>query len=99
FHAAQSILLDIIAFALWIVQAFISAAVAAGSVASNSAAGAAAATGGSLLLFCVFSLLGLGLFGLWLWGLISGFTGRYTKIPLIGDWAESWAGGPPGPVY
>jgi uncharacterized membrane protein len=83
FHAAQAILLDIVATVLYILNSAVN-----GSV-----------SGGSLLATCVFSLLGLGIFALWLWGLISGFTGRYVKIPIIGDWAERWAGGPPVPAY
>jgi uncharacterized membrane protein len=83
FHAAQAIMLDIAATVLYIVE----------SPFSNSM------SSGNLLAACVFGLLGLGLFGLWLWGLIAGFTGRYVKFPIIGDWAERWAGGPPVPAY
>jgi uncharacterized membrane protein len=44
-------------------------------------------------LACVFALVTLAFAGLWLWGLISGFSGKFTKLPLIGDLAESWSGG------
>ncbi len=42
---------------------------------------------------CVFGLVTLAFALLWLWGLILGFTGRYTKLPFIGELAETWAGG------
>ena len=29
-----------------------------------------------------------------IWGMISGFTGKTTKLPVIGDFAESLSGGP-----
>ena len=87
FHAAQAILLGIVGIVYGVLESFVSAA----ATTSTS--------GGNLLLTCIFGLLGLGLFALWLWGLIAGFTGRYVKFPIIGDWAESWAGGPPVPAY
>jgi uncharacterized membrane protein len=83
FHAAQAILLDIAATVLSILNSTINRSV----------------SGGSTLATCVFGLLGLGIFALWIWGLIAGFTGRYVKFPIIGDWAERWAGGPPVPAY
>jgi uncharacterized membrane protein len=91
FHAAQAILLGIGGVALyfiWIVLGFLSAAI-----------GITDQTGIATLAFsCIFTcipgLLALGLFGLSIWGLISGFTGKYVKMPIIGDIAERWAGGP-----
>jgi uncharacterized membrane protein len=98
FHAAQSILLGIVAFALGIVQNIIDAVLFSASTVTYNATNGAT-TGGSVvgatLLGCVFGLVYLGLFGLWLWGIISAFTGKYTKLPVIGDIAERWAGGPP----
>lgn len=87
FHAAQAILLGIVGIVYGVLESIVNAA----ATTSTS--------GGNLLLTCIFGLLGLGLFALWLWGLIAGFTGRYVKFPIIGDWAESWAGGPPVPAY
>jgi uncharacterized membrane protein len=65
-------------------------------VASSSYAAELAVSG---VFSCVFGLAYLGLIGLWLWGLISAFQGKYTKLPLIGEFAERWVGGPPTPVY
>jgi len=87
FHAAQAILLGIVGIVYGVLENIVNTA----ATASNS--------GGNLLLTCIFGLLGLGLFAFWLWGLIAGFTGRYVKFPIIGDWAERWAGGPPVPAY
>jgi uncharacterized membrane protein len=36
----------------------------------------------------------VGLIGVSLWGLVAGLTGQYVKMPIIGDIAEQWAGGP-----
>jgi hypothetical protein len=44
-------------------------------------------------LACVFALVALAFVGLWLWGTLSGFGGRYTKLPIIGELAEGWSGG------
>jgi len=48
---------------------------------------------------CIFFLLWLGLVGLQIWGIIIGFTGQYVKLPVIGQIAEQWAGGPPVAAY
>ncbi len=91
FHAAQAILLAITAVALAIVESVIGTGL-------TVAAASSAATGLTLigtLFSCVFGLAYLGVIGLWIWGMISGFTGKYTKLPIIGDIAESWAGGAP----
>src|SRR5260370_20799511 len=72
FHAAQAILLDIVAVVLYIVESIVTTALGVGAATTaNSATATAATTGGSLLAACIFGLLGLGLFGLWLWGRIS----------------------------
>src|SRR5258707_1022985 len=39
------------------------------------------------------SLLGLGVFVLWIICVINAFQGKYFKIPFIGDYAERWSGG------
>ncbi len=91
FHAAQAILLGIggvVLFFIYVVLSIISA-----SIATVDQTGIA-----TLAFTCIFSciplLLSLGLFGLSIWGLIAGFTGQYVKMPIIGDIAERWAGGP-----
>jgi uncharacterized membrane protein len=86
FHAAQSILLAIALLAAgmmrWVVFAVLD---------SFSSLTAFFFEQG---LVCVFGLIGLAFLGLWIWGLVSGFTGTYTRLPLLGAIAESWAGRP-----
>jgi len=59
---------------------------------------AAAANSSVLLgLFSVISGLGylvivVGGFVGWLLGMINAFQGKYFKLPVIGDWADKWAG-------
>jgi uncharacterized membrane protein len=40
----------------------------------------------------------LAVFAMQIWGIIAGFTGKYTKFPIVGDIAERWAGGPPNAI-
>jgi uncharacterized membrane protein len=89
FHSAQATLLSIGVVALSIAWMVLSTIVA---IATSSSYGASAVLGR------VFFLGYVGIFGLWLWGLIAGFSGKYTKLPIIGDIAESWAGGPATPA-
>ncbi len=97
FHAAQAILLAIVSIVVQIILSIISAIFSFGSTAGTSAA--VAASGMSVLFGCLSFLIGLGLFALFIWGLINGFTGKYVKFPVIGDIAEQWAGGPAMPLY
>ncbi len=91
FHAAQAILLGIGGVVLFFIVIVLGAI--SGAIASVDNTGILALA--SLCIFtCIPSLLGLGLFGLSVWGLIAGFTGQYVKMPIIGDIAERWAGGP-----
>ncbi len=91
FNAAQSILLTIswfVIIVLSIVLAITGAVITSGDQ-----------TGVSGLLFgcvftCVPTILYLGIIALSIWGFIAGFMGRYVKMPIIGNIAESWAGGP-----
>jgi len=93
FHAAQAILLSIGGFALAVVWTIVSTII---TVVSGSLT---RAVGVSTLFSCVFILGYAGIAGLWLWGIISAFSGKYTKLPIIGDIAESWAGGPATPAF
>jgi uncharacterized membrane protein len=86
FHAAQSILLAITLVAAGIVRWVVFAVL--DSVSSL------AAFFFEQGLACVFGLVGLAFLGLWIWGMVSGFTGTYTRLPLLGAIAESWAGKP-----
>ncbi|HEX6818458.1 MAG TPA: hypothetical protein VF120_08790 [Ktedonobacterales bacterium] len=95
FHCAQVILLAIVAVLLGATWSTVIAL--EGMLGTTSSSTLAALVLG--VSACAFGLAYLGLFGAWLWGLISGFTGKYTKLPLIGNIAERWAGGPPSPVF
>jgi len=99
FHAAQSVLLAIAAIAVEIVFWIVDSIIIGATVATNSAGAVTAGLGIATLLGCVGFLLGLAIFGLFIWGLIAGFTGRFVKFPIIGDIAERWAGGPPVPAF
>jgi uncharacterized membrane protein len=100
FHAAQVILLNIAGIVVGIVVGFLFIVLVAGAAATaKSSTGASASFGiGSVFAFCLFPLLGLGFTALWLWGMIAAFSGKYTKLPIIGNIAESWAGGPAYPM-
>jgi uncharacterized membrane protein len=101
FHSAQVILLSIAAAVVFIVLAVIDGVLLGGAAATanNSTAASASFGVGAVFTFCLFPLAGLAFFALWLWGMIAAFSGKYTKLPLIGNIAESWAGGPAMPMY
>jgi uncharacterized membrane protein len=84
FHCAQVILLDIASVVLWVVY-FVLLIAAAG-----------AGSGGLFVLAeCIIGLGALALFVGWLVGMIQAFSGKYFKLPVIGNIAEQWAGGRP----
>lgn len=102
FHAAQGILLNIAGIVLGVVWGVLATVLTFSAAASaNDSTGAASAGAGLALAAsgCVFSLLGLALFGFLIWGIVAGFSGKYTKLPLIGGIAEKWAGGPAVALY
>lgn len=106
FHAAQGILIGIAEavwiFALIILNSVLFAATAATAGAGSSSAAAAASTGfgvGFCVTGCVGFLGGLALLGALIWGAVAGFSGQATKLPLIGNIAEKWAGGPATPAF
>jgi uncharacterized membrane protein len=103
FHAMQSILLGIAAVVFYVVVLILQFVIFAGSTAADAATGGSGllASGGGLvgcLLGCLYIVGGLAFVGFWVWGLISGFTGKYTKLPIVGGFAERFAGGAPQPV-
>ena len=105
FHAAQGILIGI-AEAVWIVVLiFLNGVLFSASLAAagtNSSAGAAASSGlglGFCVTGCVGFLGGLALLAAVIWGAVAGFSGKATKLPLIGNIAEKWAGGPVTPAF
>lgn len=101
FHAAQGILLNIMGFVLGVVWSILVAVLSFGAAASgaDSSSGAAGAGFALIGLGCVFSLLAVVLLAFIIWGTVAGFSGKYTKLPLVGGIAEKWAGGPAVQLY
>ena len=105
FHAMQSMILGVVAILWYIVVGGILpifvGIIGGGADAATGSTGAI--SGGATLLSCGISCLawvgGLAFFAAFIWGLISGFTGKYTKLPIIGGLAERWSGGPVQPAY
>jgi uncharacterized membrane protein len=93
FHAAQAMCLSVLAYVLGIIDFIVSAALGIG-FNSNSAAIGLGSAGISLLFGCLFFIVGLVIFGFWIWGMIAAFTGKPTKLPIVGNIAEGLAGGP-----
>ncbi len=89
FHTLQSILLGVSSFvvfiALYIVLFIL--LVIAGAVNSNVLAGII-----GLLSILGYLVIVVGGFIGWLLGMINAFQGKYFKLPVIGNWAEKWAG-------
>ena len=81
FHAAQSILLLIVAVGWQIVSSILTTAIYGGFYYF----------GGFALLSCLFSLISLGIFVVWLITMIQAFMGKEFKLPIIGDIAQRWA--------
>ena len=101
FHAMQSILLGAAYVVFFVVVFIIQSVVLIGSTAADNGTGAIAAGGGLIgcLISCLYLVGALGFLGLVIWGMIAGFTGKYTKLPIVGNLAEKWSGGPAQPAY
>ena len=105
FHAMQSMILGVVAILWYIVVGgilpIIVSIIGGGADAATGSTGAI--SGGAGLLSCGLICLTwvgyLGFLAAFIWGLISGFTGKYTKLPIIGGLAEKWSGGPVQPAY
>ncbi|WIG61065.1 MAG: hypothetical protein OJF49_003813 [Ktedonobacterales bacterium] len=104
FHAAQGILLSIAGAIFGFLWFFVYGALIAGSLAAAGSSTAAAASSaglgfGALIVGCVAFIISIGFLVLWVMGMIAGFSGKWTKLPVIGGIAESWAGGPATPAF
>jgi uncharacterized membrane protein len=101
FNAAQAILLLIVyTVGAIIATVLLVPTTIALALGSNGGSGVAAAIGIILALgIALMAVVGVGYLVLHIWGIIAGFTGRYTKFPVIGSIAEKWAGGPAVPLY
>jgi uncharacterized membrane protein len=93
FHAAQAMLLGVVEVILTIVYSIVNGALSFGINSSNGAANLGSA-GLALVFACIAGIVGLVMFGFWIWGMISAFTGKPTKLPIVGNIAEGLAGGP-----
>lgn len=94
FHAAQALCLSVLAFVLGVIDWVVTIGASIGASADTTGAITAGAFGLTAVLGCVFFILALGILGLWIWGMVSAFTGKATKLPIIGNIAEGLAGGP-----
>jgi len=97
FHAAQALLLGVVEFVLSIAYIFVNGALSFGLGSSSGAVNAGSA-GLGLVLACVEGIISLVLFAFWIWGMVAAFTGKPTKLPIVGSIAEGLAGGPVGAV-
>lgn len=96
FHAAQAIVLGVVEFLLTVVWFIVNIAFIGASSVDSTGAASLGGAAISLVSGCVLSLIGLALFAFWIWGMISAFMGKETKLPIIGSFAERLAGGTAG---
>lgn len=94
FHAAQALSLGVVQVILFFVYLFANGALSVGADVAGNGAASTGALGLGLILACVEGIIGLVLFAFWIWGMISAFTGKATKLPVVGSIAEGLAGGP-----
>lgn len=94
FHAAQAALLGVVEVVLGIVYFIVTTVLFAGASLDQTGAAGLGASAISAVLGCVIGILALVTFAFWIWGMIAAFTGKATKLPVIGSFAESFAGGP-----
>lgn len=97
FHAAQAMCLSVLAYVIGIIDFIVSGALGFG-LGSSSAALNLGSAGIALVFGCLFFIIGLVIFAFWIWGMIAAFTGKPTKLPIVGSIAEGLAGGPVGGV-
>lgn len=81
FHGAQSVLMSIAIFAVYVALGIVSSVLTFG-VNSLALLG---------LFSLVYTILGLGFFALWILMCVKGYQLAHFKLPVIGDIAERWA--------
>ena len=94
FHAAQAMILSVAVVVIDVLLIIVGSVIGGFSAANNL--GVLGFVSG-LDFACILPLVGLAFLGLWIWGMIAGFTGRYQKLPIVGDFAERLNGGPAVP--
>jgi uncharacterized membrane protein len=103
FHAAQSLLIHLAALitSLFWILLFLLVTVtgAAASLGTSSPSRIIAGLVGiAVLVVTLFALaLYLVYLGALVWGMVAAFTGKATKLPLLGDLAERWSSAPIAP--
>lgn len=83
FHGLQSILYNVAAAVLWIAVMVLSGIV-------GLVPGLGFLSG--LISLALFPVVGLGLFGVWIFLVIKGYQLEHFKLPVIGDLSEQWSG-------
>jgi uncharacterized membrane protein len=86
FHAMQAILLGVLNAIVGVIYMFIMMGAAAASMSSATASVASVGMMG-----IIFMIVWIGFFALWVVCLIMGFTGKWFKIPVLGDLAMKWS--------
>ncbi len=97
FHAAQAMLLSVVGVVLGILDWIVTGAASFGLNSSSGLANAGS-LGFAAVFGCLFFIVALVIFAFWIWGMVSAFTGKPTKLPVIGSIAEGLAGGPVGAI-
>ena len=88
FHAAQATLLSAGVYVVIIAGAIISAVIGVAAAAANSSVISLF----GLVPSCLIGVVAIAGLVFWVMGMIAGFTGKYRKFPIIGDFAERMAG-------
>jgi uncharacterized membrane protein len=88
FHAAQSIVLSVGAFVVFAVLGIISTVVSTVLFAAGSGAGFALFGLFSLLVTLLWSVVGLGLFVVWVYLMVRTYQGETVRLPLVASFAD-----------
>ena len=93
FHAIQSIFLCIALFVISIILGLITFLLGAPfwGMGMMNYSSSIAMSAGLLLAGVIWTLYGIGVFVLWLYMIISAYSGKKTMLPVIGHWSENAA--------
>lgn len=98
FHSVQALL----GIAAYLVGALIAASIFVVGLLIAQASGADSQTAGAIAsaaAIAFFAVLTMAALVCDIWGMIAGFTGKFVKLPLVGNIAVRLVGGPPIPAY
>jgi uncharacterized membrane protein len=95
FHAAQGLLLTIVAVAFAVLGSIgaVMLGIITAAIAGTTGDGARAGSVFVIVFTLVWLVLGIGWIVYWLWGMVAGFSGSRTRLPGIGPWADRMADG------